>query len=156
MTPAQQFALSASLTAEGWVFTLPPQVRPFRVEGVFFRYQWGAGNIPDRDNFCRFRFGGSTLIWSMGQGSRSSPAIRETINYFRGAEFEELTSDNVNAHGYTTVFPLPDLILGPEATVDFGVFVTGYALDTASDGSVMISYPEQPAAPWWLGRRKKV
>jgi hypothetical protein len=156
MTPAQQISLAPVWTGSGFVFTLPPQLQPFRLEAIHWRFVWNGGAHPSTNNFIKVEYGGGNVIWQVANTSSAATGVYNVVTASPGVGSVEVINPAGLNPGYVTLFPLPSLILNELAQVTFGI-IGGIVTDVADQGSVMISYPQSATVPWWLrGRRKKV
>jgi len=157
MTRAQQFSLSSVWTGTEHLFTLPPQLRPFRVEAIFFKYTW-AGGAGARNDFIRFFYGGSNPIWYVASQNQGAAGFAEFITASRDVgNWQVLNTNGVSPADHVALFPLPDLVLDELSRVEFGTQSTS-STDVATQGSIMIQFFDEPkpfGVPWWLGKRRK-
>jgi len=136
MSKCRQFALDALWDGTDRIFTLPPQVEPFKLSAIHFRFEPTAAATP-RDIFIRIRYGNVAIVWQCITQALGSPTVVMVVSASPDiGDVQYLTTQSA-IYDECAMLPLPTMLLDELAIVEFGI-LGGASGDVADQGSIMI------------------
>jgi len=138
MTPARQYSLFAEWDGTNRIFTLPAQLRPFKLAAIHFRFETN-GVVVARDVFIRIRYGETATVWEVITTSTAGATVILSVNASPDIGGVQYPTTQSALYDELVLVPLPTMILDEHATVEFGI-LGGQSADVADDGSALIEF----------------
>ncbi len=132
---AQHFSLDPSWDGVDWIFTLPNQLKHFRLAAIHFRIEGNGASA--RDSFIEITYGKVSVVWEVIFQNTTAATVVSSVNASPDiGQCQEVATASA-LYDLLSLLPLPSMTLDSQCVVKFGIR-GGTANDIVDQGSCMI------------------